>query len=160
MGLDNGIIFKIECPSLNIETEYEVCYFRKYWGLREKIIGLLNSNNGYVYPLMDNDILRIYNLLIHYSDIDNVREDELSTIWNNITETNHIRNEASKFRFIIDFIYNKINIPEFMDALRLCENNWRIINHDGVIEKIESWFEQNEEPPSDLEYSFYFYDSY
>lgn len=143
---------------MDIETEYEVCYFRKYWGLREKIIGLLNSNNEYAYPLMDNDILRIYNLLIHYSDIDNVREDELSTIWDNITETNHIRNEASKFRFIIDFIYNKINIPEFMDALRLRENSWGRIN--GATEKIESWFEQNEEPPSDLEYSFYFYDSY
>lgn len=143
---------------MDIEIEYEVCYFRKYWGLREKIIGLLNSNNEYTYPLMDNDILRIYNLLIHYSDIDNVREDELSTIWDTITETNHIRNEASKFRFIIDFIYNKINIPEFMDALRLRENSWGRIN--GATEKIESWFEQNEEPPSDLEYSFYFYDSY
>lgn len=143
---------------MDIETEYEVCYFRKYWGLREKIIGLLNSNNEYTYPLMDNDILRIYNLLIHYSDIDNVREDELSTIWDTITETNHIRNEASKFRFIIDFIYNKINIPEFMDALRLRENSWGKIN--GATEKIENWFEQNEEPPSDLEYSFYFYDSY
>lgn len=143
---------------MDIEIEYEVCYFRKYWGLREKIIGLLNSNNEYAYPLMDNDILRIYNLLIHYSDIDNVREDELSTIWDTVTETNHIRNEASKFRFIIDFIYNKINIPEFMDALRLRENSWGRIN--GATEKIENWFEQNEEPPSDLEYSFYFYDSY
>ena len=143
---------------MDIEIEYEVCYFRKYCGLREKIIGLLNSNNEYTYPLMDNDILRIYNLLIHYSDIDNVREDELSTIWDTITETNHIRNEASKFRFIIDFIYNKINIPEFMDALSLCENSWGRIN--GATEKIENWFEQNEEPPSDLEYSFYFYDSY
>lgn len=143
---------------MDIEIEYEVCYFRKYWGLREKIIDLLNSNNEYTYPLMDNDILRIYNLLIHYSDIDNVREDELSTIWDTITETNHIRNEASKFRFIIDFIYNKINIPEFMDALRLRENSWGKIN--GATEKIENWFEQNEEPPSDLEYSFYFYDSY
>ena len=145
---------------MDIETEYEVCYFRKYWGLREKIIGLLNSNNEYAYPLMDNDILRIYNLLIHYSDIDNVREDELSTIWDIITETNHIRNEASKLRFIIDFIYNKINIPEFMDALRFCENSWGRRDHNGTTEKIESWFEQNEEPPSDLEYSFYFYDSY
>ena len=145
---------------MDIETEYEVCYFRKYWGLREKIIGLLNSNNEYAYPLMDNDILRIYNLLIHYSDIDNVREDELSTIWDIITETNHIRNEASKLRFIIDFIYNKINTPEFMDALRFCENSWGRRDHNGATEKIESWFEQNEEPPSDLEYSFYFYDSY
>ena len=145
---------------MDIETEYEVCYFRKYCGLREKIIGLLNSNNEYTYPLMDNDILRIYNLLIHYSDIDNVREDELSTIWDIITETNHIRNEASKLRFIIDFIYNKINIPEFMDALRFCENSWGRRDHNGATEKIESWFEQNEEPPSDLEYSFYFYDSY
>ena len=109
---------------------------------------------------MDNDILRIYNLLIHYSDIDNVREDELSTIWDIITETNHIRNEASKLRFIIDFIYNKINTPEFMDALRFCENSWGRRDHNGATEKIESWFEQNEEPPSDLEYSFYFYDSY
>lgn len=143
---------------MDIEIEYEVCYFPEYWGLREKIIGLLNSNNEYPYPLMDNDILRIYNLLIHYSDIDNVREDELSTIWDTITETNHIRNEASKFRFIIYFIYNKINIPEFMDALRLRENSWGRIN--GATEKIENWFKQNEEPPSDLEYSFYYYDSY
>ena len=145
---------------MDIETEYEVCYFRKYSGLRGKIIDLLNSNNEYTYPLMDNDILRIYNLLIHYSDIDNVREDELSTIWDIITETNHIRNEASKLRFIIDFIYNKINIPEFMNALRFCENSWGRRDHNGATEKIESWFEQNEEPPSDLEYSFYFYDSY
>ena len=145
---------------MDIETEYEVCYFRKYLGLRGKIIDLLNSNNEYTYPLMDNDILRIYNLLIHYSDIDNVREDKLSTIWDIITETNHIRNEASKLRFIIDFIYNKINIPEFMNALRFCENSWGRRDHNGATEKIERWFEQNEEPPSDLEYSFYFYDSY
>ena len=129
-------------------------------GLRGKIIDLLNSNNEYTYPLMDNDILRIYNLLIHYSDIDNVREDELSTIWDIITETNHIRNEASKLRFIIDFIYNKINIPEFMNALRFCENSWGIRDHNGATEKIEEWFEENKELPIDLEYSFYFYDSY
>lgn len=145
---------------MDIETEYEICYFRKYWGLRGKIINLFNSNNEYMYPLADNDILRIYNLLVHYSDIDNVREEELSTIWDNITETDHIRNEASKLRFIIDFICNKINLPEFMDALRLCENNWGRIDHNGAAEKIEDWFEQNEEPPTDLEYSFYFYDSY
>lgn len=145
---------------MDIKTEYEICYFRKYWGLRGKIIDLFNSNNEYMYPLADNDILRIYNLLIRYSDIDNVREEELSTIWDNITETNHIRNEASKLRFIIDFICNKINLPEFMDALRLCENNWGRIDHNGAAGKIEDWFEQNEEPPTDLEYSFYFYDSY
>lgn len=36
--------------------------------------------------------------------------------------------------------------------------SWDMIN--GATEKIENWFEQNEEPPFDLEYLFYFYDSY
>lgn len=145
---------------MDIETEYEICYFRKYWGLRGKIINLLDSNNEYEYPLSDHDIAMIYGLFIHYSEIDNVRNAELSTIWDNIIETSHIRYEASKFRFIIDFIYDKINILEFMEVLRLFENNYERIECNDATEKIENWFEQNEEPPTDLEYSFYFYDSY
>ena len=43
MGLDNRLVFKIKCPSFNLEREYEVCYFRKYWGLRDKILKILNK---------------------------------------------------------------------------------------------------------------------
>ena len=110
--------------------------------------------------MSDNDILKIYNLFSYYSEIDNVRTTELSTIWDNIVEVSHIRQAAINLKFVIDFIYNKINIPEFMNALRFCENSWGRRDHNGATEKIEEWFEENKELPIDLEYSFYFYDSY
>jgi hypothetical protein len=160
MGLDNGLVFKIKCPSLKIDTEYEICYFRKYWGLRNEIVQIFERNNEYKYSLSDNDILKIYNLLSHYSEIDNVREAELSTIWDNMIEVSHIRYAAANIKSIIDFIYNKISLYEFMVAVQLCEIKWGEVDHGGATEKIEDWFEQNEEPPIDLEYSFYFYDSY
>lgn len=155
MGLDNGLIFKVKCPSLELERKYEVCYFRKYWGLRHKILEILNKEQeGYSYPVSVEDLYTIKGLFEHYSKIENTKEADLSTIWSWIEETYHIRTELTRLQFAIDFCENKISLHEFLEALCIWEENWKREQNSQTDEVIE------ETSPEDLEWCFEFYDSY
>lgn len=160
MGLDNGITFKIKCPSLNIkEKEYEVCYFRKYWGLRDEILQRIGGEyEEYEYPLDRATLAGVAEILERYTVIDNVRDAELSTIWSEAEECYHIRDEYKKIQFAKDFCEDSITLYEFLYMLFIWQSGWRM--QDGINKKLMDWFEMNESPPEDLEWSFEFYDSY
>ena len=78
MGLDNGItICKKNLNSsiiLNesfIPSDYEVCYWRKCWGIRNDIIGYLlethkKQEDLYEYELTLEDLQAIYNILLSW----------------------------------------------------------------------------------------------
>lgn len=62
MGLDNGIVIRDK----NTNKEIEVCYWRKYWGLRNSIIHKLHlDESGYVdtYTLDVDDIVIIKRII-------------------------------------------------------------------------------------------------
>lgn len=66
MGLDNGITIKEYKNSQ--EKEYEVCYWRKCWNIRFKILEILNfPHNGvdeqYEFPLTLDDVVDIYYMM-------------------------------------------------------------------------------------------------
>lgn len=155
MGLDNGLIFKVKCPSLNLERKYEVCYFRKYWGLRDKILEILNKEQEeYLYSVLAEDLYAIKDLFEYYSKIENTKDANLSTIWDWIEETYRIRTELIHLQFAIDFCENKISLHEFLEALCIRDKSWKREQNYRIDEVIE------ETPPEDLEWCFAFYDSY
>lgn len=161
MGLDNGLIFKVKCPSLNFERKYEVCYFRKYWGLRDEILEIFNTEDEqYLYSVSEEDLYAIDGLFEHYCFIDNVRDADLSTIWSNIEELYHMRNQIVHIRFALEFCNEKISLDEFIEALRIWEDDWDRKKNDPIDLILYKWFEMNDSPPEDLEWSFEFYDSY
>ena len=98
-------------------------------------------------------------LFEHYCDIDNIREAELSTVWNEIEECHHIRDEYEKIRFAKDFCDEKISLYEFIYALSFWEETW---NNEPEQNKILiDWLEKHQGyTPNDLEWCFEFYDSY
>lgn len=96
MGLDNGIDIKglkikdiknipwyvelRDCfgPQFNVT---EVCYWRKCWGLRSDIMGVLHMyNDEYSHPVEEDDIPAIIRVIERYLDKE-VWEDEGDSIW-------------------------------------------------------------------------------
>lgn len=153
MGLDNSIQFDIRSKSLGFERSYEVCYFRKYWGFREE----LNKVIDFDEDLDTNDLLAIKSLLNHYSEIDNVRGAELSTIWSEVEECHNIRRQRIRLQSALDYICGLINLEEFIEFLSLWRSSY-YEKSDANTEDILT--EILESPPKDLETSFYFLDSY
>lgn len=108
MGLDNGIYWKprnnkekdVAFPDYvdfyydSFENEYEVCYWRKCWGLRGHIFDIIDNaakvevdSGQYGYELIRADLVQIQQMLIdylrypdrwdeekNYWDFDNVKE--------------------------------------------------------------------------------------
>lgn len=153
MGLDNSVEFYIRSKSLGFAKHYEVCYFRKYWGLREKFFNVIDFDED----LDTNDLLAIKGILNHYSEIDNVRGAELSTIWTEVQECHNIRRQRIRLQSALDYICGLINLEEFIEFLSLWRSSYYeksdIDTEDILTEILES-------PPDDLETGFYFVDSY
>lgn len=157
MGLDNGITFRIRSEKLNFERNYEVCYFRKYWGLRYRLVDALNMAVEYEVELTLKDMFTIKEMLSYYCDMEHVREAELSTIWNNNEECHHIREQYAQFLSAIDYLLGDINLSDFIDFLTM----WRSSFYAEKDKQTEDILLQIlESPPDDLELGFYFYDSY
>lgn len=156
MGLDNGITFRIKSDKLNFERNYEVCYFRKYWGLRNKLMDVLGVVE-YEVELTLKDMLTIKDTLSYYCDIDHVRGAELSTIWSANEECYHIRTQYAQFLSAIDYLFDDIYLSDFIDFLTMWRSSFyaeRDKETEDILLKIL------ESPPDDLELGFYFYDSY
>ena len=87
MGLDNGIYWKprnngekniafpdyVEFSYDSVENEYEVCCWRKCWGLRGNILDIIDNNakvkidgEDYGYELTRVDLIKIQNILFNY----------------------------------------------------------------------------------------------
>lgn len=121
MGLDNGITFHIRSEKLNFERNYEVCYFRKYWGLRYRLIDALDTAVEYEVELTLKDMFTIKEMLSYYCDIEHVRGEELSTIWSTNEECHHIRTQYAQFLSAIDYLLGDIDLSDFIDFLTM----WR-----------------------------------
>lgn len=156
MGLDNGITFRIKSDKLNFERNYEVCYFRKYWGLRNKLMDVLGVVE-YEVKLTLKDMFTIKEMLFYYCDIEHVNGAELSTIWNNNEECHHIREQYIQLLSAIDYLLGNIDLSDFIDFLTMWRSSFyaeRDKETEDILLKIL------ESPPDDLEVGFYFYDSY
>lgn len=157
MGLDNGITFRIRSEKLNFERNYEVCYFRKYWGLRYRLIDALDTAVEYEVELTLKDMFTIKEMLSYYCDIEHVNGAELSTIWNNNEECHHIREQYIQLLSAIDYLLGNIDLSDFIDFLTMWRSSFyaeRDKETEDILLKIL------ESPPDDLELGFYFYDSY
>lgn len=116
MGLDNGIIVKTTLKS-GRTLECEICHWRKYWGLRDKILNIIDSKEErIVYTINKGDLKEIRDLLI------NVCEDE-----NGIGECNSYDldttsfiescyKKAGKIQSALMFIDKKIEWHEFYES--------------------------------------------
>lgn len=157
MGLDNGITFRIRSEELNFERNYEVCYFRKYWGLRYRLIDALDTAVEYEVELTLKDMFTIKEMLSYYCDIEHVKEAELSTIWNNNEECHQIREQYTQLLSAIDYLLGNIDLSDFIDFLTMWRSSF-YAEKDKQTEDI--LLKILESPPDDLELGFYFYDSY
>lgn len=153
MGLDNSVEFYIRSKSLGFAKHYEVCYFRKYWGLREQ----LNKVIDFDEDLDTTNLLAIKDILDYYSDIHNIRGTELSTIWSEVEECHNIRRQRARLQAALDYVDNNINLEEFLEFLSL----WRSSYYEKAdADTADILAEILESPPDDLETGFYFVDSY
>lgn len=87
MGLDNGIIIR----NKNTNKEIEVCYWRKYWGLRDEIYRRLNLKEdelgGGIYILDADDVHVVIHIISNF--IQNAKENNYgTTFWD--WEDNHV----------------------------------------------------------------------
>lgn len=153
MGLDNSVKFYIHSKSLDFGRSYEVCYFRKYWGLREQLNNVIDFDED----LEPTDLFAIRDILDYYSEINNVRGAELSTIWTEVQECDNIRRQRTQLQAALDYVCGTINLEEFIEFLSL----WRSSYYDKIDANTEDILaEILESPPDDLETGFYFVDSY
>lgn len=153
MGLDNSVEFYIRSKSLDFTKYYEVCYFRKYWGLREQ----LNKVIDFDEDLDTTNLLAIKDILDYYSDIHNIRGAELSSIWSEVEECHNIRRQRARLQAALDYVDHNINLEEFIEFLSL----WRSSYYEKAdADTADILAEILESPPNDLETGFYFVDSY
>lgn len=91
IGLDNGIIIigkynelaKIFGPdplNANNKENYEICYWRKCWGIRDAIIKELKVNGNGEFKLSKDNILAIINILVYFFD-EKIWNNEADSIW-------------------------------------------------------------------------------
>jgi hypothetical protein len=95
MGLDNGIMLKAPLSVLKenkypipiterdvYESDIEICYWRKCWGIRNQIIKHLGENIDKIYyPLVLNDIEQIINILVPFGLSEEYWDNEAQSIW-------------------------------------------------------------------------------
>ena len=98
MGLDNGIVIKVapeKIPQL-IRTyvpklayyqndEYELCYWRKCWGIRNDILDILyhhtdDIDSTYEFKIVYTDVQKIIDVLVNYLDR-KYWDDNADSIW-------------------------------------------------------------------------------
>lgn len=111
MGLDNSFnIVNIKCEEIpfwvklpwgrdNKDEAQDIVYFRKCWGIRNEILGLLHSSDQeYEIPVEKDDLLPIVKILMKYLNkayydenadsiwefeeaYDNIRQSIINLIW-------------------------------------------------------------------------------
>jgi hypothetical protein len=97
MGLDNAIMLKVNILNKDIKVpkcfnheewyepgKYKVCYWRKCWGVRDKIITEVfkrkRFSDEYVFEIVPDDVIKIIKILKYYDNKKNWDRDN-STIW-------------------------------------------------------------------------------
>lgn len=112
MGLDNEI--KIRKKNLNssiilnesfIPLDYEVCYWRKCWGIRDDIIHYLHKTyetqeDLYEYELTLADLQAIYDILLSWYDKKKWKQSGRS-IWSWKTMKEQLRYDCNRLAYLI-----------------------------------------------------------
>ena len=114
MGLDNGIVLKTtKTPSFaNLcsqykEGEYEVCYWRKCWGLRNCILLLFDNvqDNDGIYNISVEQIDDIINI-INYFNNKEVWDEEGLSIWTHEEYKDKLISDVKMLECVKDFMLN------------------------------------------------------
>lgn len=112
MGLENGIKIKVAEDSkitLNSDficSDYEPCYWRKCWGLREDILHYLSDKyeeteeEGRKYPLDATNLYAIYGILNRWCHKKKWNSESRS-IWGWKTMKEQLRYDCSKIAYLI-----------------------------------------------------------
>lgn len=130
MGLENSIVLKVNILNKNIKVpkcfnheewyeqgEYEVCYWRKCWGVRNKIITEVFKRktfpDEYTFEIAPDDVINIIKILKYYDNKKNWNRDN-STIWWYKEDKihKHIRKQIKCLRKLYSFLrkYDKKDI--------------------------------------------------
>lgn len=107
MGLDNGI--NVCCKDSTKRPE-EVCYWRKCWGIRNKILNAINADKDcYSFILTPADVVSVIDILRKFDDEEYWRENH-DSIWSyeDMEETLHQQIE---------------NLMNLLDELNQPDNN-------------------------------------
>jgi hypothetical protein len=117
MGLDNGIVLQgvkrenIKVPwfvSFPFATDFEhrldVCYWRKCWGIRERIRNLLHMDNKvYEAPVEEDDIPALIRLLENFLDKD-YWDNNAESIWEYDEYKSHLLQQIKNLLWLREFL--------------------------------------------------------
>lgn len=160
MGLDDGLMMRVKNKKTGTMALFEVCYWRKYWGLRNTMLDVFGLQHDECEANPDIDTVKVFYFTVkqRLEEYIDSNEDDFSTIWSKADEIFHVQEEQTKLRIVLAWLDNKILDDEFF--------NWaadRILTtYFNEKENGKFYSELYEEAPTkdDLEISFEFYDSY
>ena len=66
--------------NVNNKENYEICYWRKCWGIRDAIIKELKVNGNGEFKLNKDNISAIINILVYFFD-EKIWDNEANSIW-------------------------------------------------------------------------------
>lgn len=139
MGLDNGIIVKTTLKS-GRTLECEICYWRKHWGLRDKILSIIDpKEEKFEYTINKGDLKEIKDLLIDVCENED-SIDECKSYYSDITSfIESCYNNAGKIQSTLMFVDKKIKWYEFYES---CGDEDPVEETDftDTVEKIEIKF--------------------
>lgn len=139
MGLDNGIIVKTTLKS-GRTLKCEICYWRKHWGLRDKILSIIDpKEEKFVYTINKGDLKEIKDLLIDVCE----NEDSIDECNNYYSDTisfiESCYNNAGKIQSTLMFVDGKIKWHEFYESYG-DEDFTEETDFTDTVEKIEIKF--------------------
>ena len=171
MGLDNGVICRVSSEKYNFKIEYEVCYWRKYWNLRDDIFKAIDTTSEYNINLTENMINDLYDVFDYYEqDIRRIKEREgLSTIWSFTDEYKNMLHSRDNFFCIKGLLNGNMTLQEFIDITYEKNSCFAYTGLDDDVYDIIADFQDKPKEEgdificgddSDIKISFEFYDSY
>lgn len=139
MGLDNGIIVKTTLRS-GRTLECEICYWRKHWGLRDKILSIIDpKEEKFEYTINKGDLKEIKDLLIDVCENED-SIDECKSYYSDITSFIELGyRSAGAIQAVLMFIDKKIKWYNFYDAYG-DEDFTEETDFTDTVEKIEIKF--------------------
>ena len=123
MGLDNGIVlrrkdnqeFELPLSCCNkYENSIELCYWRKCYGIRNRIIDKLHlPKDGGEYIMDIEDIYAIIRILKHFVDKD-IWENEGESIWDYVEDAMNLIDDIIVLSKLIDWIKGNPNKDDYV----------------------------------------------
>lgn len=117
MGLDNNLEMKVTNRHTGTTISREVCYWRKFWGLRDKILHMFDMKDdelSYVF----NDAATIHDL-IELIDTESERaadeREHLSHIWEIASEYRQCQQNLLNLKIVAHWLDGHFGNDEFFD---------------------------------------------